>query len=320
MKAVFLTQQHEIRYIKQKFTEELCAALNLTEIQAPILTDPTEGVQDTLSGFEKAVQVPVRALQRDFEVVHSLAKWKRATLAQYGFEPGEGIVTQMKALRPDEEHLSAVHSVFVDQWDWEQVIRPELRTQAQLHTTVRAIYAALLATLADYKTGFGSELALPEQITFLTSESLLQAYPELTPKEREHAAAEKFGAIFVESIGGELSDQSIHDVRAPDYDDWSLNGDIIVWNPILKQSLELSSMGIRVDRAALLKQLAHAGRVESESLPWHQKLLAGHLPQTIGGGIGQSRLCMWMMQKPHIGYVQHGVWCSKTKTQFADLL
>lgn len=320
MKAVFLTQQHEIRYIKQKFTDALCAALNLTEIQAPILTDPTEGVQDTLSGHEKAVQVPVKALQRHFEVVHSLAKWKRATLGQYGFEAGEGIVTQMKALRPDEDQLSAVHSVFVDQWDWEQVIAEEQRTQAQLHATVKAIYAALQATLDDYKAGFGSDLSLPAEIKFLTSEELLQAYPELTPKEREHAAAEEHGAIFVEGIGGKLSDDSIHDVRAPDYDDWSLNGDVIVWNPILKQSLELSSMGIRVDRAALLKQLASSGRIDSESLPWHQKLLSGQLPQTVGGGIGQSRLCMWMMQKPHIGYVQHGVWCPATKSQFADLL
>ncbi|RUO24927.1 aspartate--ammonia ligase, partial [Aliidiomarina sanyensis] len=231
-----------------------------------------------------------------------------------------GIVTHMKALRADEETLSPVHSVYVDQWDWEQIIADRHRTEAQLHTTVRSIYTALKQTLEQYKEGFGSSLSLPETITFVRSEDLLQAYPELSPKEREHAAAEEHGAIFLQGIGGALSDGTIHDVRAPDYDDWTLNGDIIVWNPVLGESLELSSMGIRVDRAALLKQLQSSGRASAEGLPWHQKLISGQLPQTIGGGIGQSRLCMWMMQKPHIGYVQHGVWCPETRTKYADLL
>lgn len=321
MKAKFLTKQHEIRFIRSTFTDELCRALNLVEVQAPILTDPLEGTQDTLSGYEKAVQVPVRSLQQSFEVVHSLAKWKRQLLAQYEFSAGEGIVTQMKALRPDEEQLSPIHSVYVDQWDWEQVIAEQSRDEDTLRQTVEAIYTALKQTLTQYQSQFDApKLEVPEKITFVTSESLRLSYPSLTSKAREHMAAREFGAVFVQNIGGELTDGSIHDVRAPDYDDWFLNGDILVWNPILEQSLELSSMGIRVDRAALVRQLQIAGRAESALLPWHQKLLAGQLPQTVGGGIGQSRLCMWMMQQPHIGCVQHGVWCPTTRKRYVGIL
>lgn len=323
MKATFISRQHEIRFIKHTFTEQLCAALNLIEVQAPLLTNPSEGTQDTLSGHEKAVAVHVSSLQQQFEVVHSLAKWKRKVLGEYQFSAGEGIVAQMKALRPDEAQLSEIHSVFVDQWDWEQVIARSERTEEKLQQTVIAIYQALRATLSAYQESYQCAeppLALPEHIHFISSEALRLRYPLLSPKEREHAIAEEYKAVFIQGIGGPLGDGERHDVRAPDYDDWRLNGDILLWNPILQRSLELSSMGIRVDRAALLKQLAAADSSASAELPWHQQLLAEKLPQTVGGGIGQSRLCMWMMQLPHIGYVQQGVWCSSTRSQYAGLL
>ncbi|MCH8492523.1 MAG: aspartate--ammonia ligase [Idiomarina sp.] len=323
MKASFISRQQEIRYIKHSFTEALCAQLNLTEVQAPLLTSTTEGTQDTLSGYEKAVSVAVKSLQQEYEVVHSLAKWKRAVLGQYGFSEGEGIVAQMKALRPDEEQLSEIHSVLVDQWDWEQVISSQQRSIEQLHDTVTKVYKALKTTLDSYQQSYQSAeppLELPEHIHFITTEALRERFPLLSAKEREHAIAEEYKAVFIQGIGGKLSDGEIHDVRAPDYDDWQLNGDILVWNPILQRSLELSSMGIRVDRAALLQQLAAAGRSSAAEQPWHQLLLAEKMPQTVGGGIGQSRLCMWMMQLPHIGYVQQGVWCPTTREQYAGLL
>ncbi|RUO19670.1 aspartate--ammonia ligase [Aliidiomarina iranensis] len=323
MKASFISRQQEIRYIKHTFTEQLCAALKLTEVQAPLLTDPTHGTQDTLSGYEKAVQVSVSSLQHQYEVVHSLAKWKRGVLGRYEFADGEGIVAQMKALRPDEEALSEIHSVLVDQWDWEQVIARSARTEAKLHATVRKIYGALKETLLSYTETFKTRepiLKLPAEIHFVTTEDLLGRYPELTAKEREHAITEEFGAVFLQGIGGALSDGKAHDVRAPDYDDWQLNGDILVWNPVLGKSLELSSMGIRVDRASLLRQLQASGSSQAAEQPWHQQLLAEKLPQTVGGGIGQSRLCMWMMQLPHIGYVQQSVWAPATHAAHAELL
>lgn len=323
MKATFISRQQEIRYIKQTFTEALSEALNLTEVQAPLLTDPSQGTQDTLSGYEKAVQVSVSSLQQQYEVVHSLAKWKRAVLGRYDFSVGEGIVAQMKALRPDEESLSEIHSVLVDQWDWEQVIDSKARTEKQLHDTVRRIYAALQQTVKGYTeafTSYESELLLPAEIHFVTTEALLAQYPELSPKEREHAITEKHGAVFIQGVGAALSNGEAHDVRAPDYDDWQLNGDILVWNPVLGKSLELSSMGIRVDRAALVEQLQSAGRADSAEQPWHQLLLAEKLPQTVGGGIGQSRLVMWLMQLPHIGYVQQSVWAPATHAAHAELL
>ncbi|EGN74644.1 aspartate--ammonia ligase, AsnA-type [Idiomarina sp. A28L] len=323
MKATFISRQQEIRYIKQTFTEALSEALNLTEVQAPLLTDPSQGTQDTLSGYEKAVQVSVSSLQQQYEVVHSLAKWKRAVLGRYDFAVGEGIVAQMKALRPDEEALSEIHSVLVDQWDWEQVIAKTTRTEAQLHYTVQQIYAALQHTLKSYTETFTTRipvLTLPAKIHFVTTQELLTRYPNLSPKEREHAISKEHGAVFIQNVGAALSDGKAHDIRAPDYDDWQLNGDILVWNPVLGKSLELSSMGIRVDRAALLKQLQSAGRADDAEKPWHQLLLAEKLPQTVGGGIGQSRLVMWIMQLPHIGYVQQSVWAPATHAAHAELL
>lgn len=329
MKSSYVQRQQKIRYIRQVFTDLLCEELNLLEVQAPLLTDPREGVQDTLSGHEKAVKVSVSALQTEYEVVHSLAKWKRQTLGKYGFEPGEGIVTQMKALRPDEERLSEVHSVFVDQWDWEQVLSPSHRTGAQLRIAANAVYSALHKTLQQVKKAYGSSLSLPESLAFFSTEELLQRYPDFTPKERERALAKEYKAVFISGIGAPLSDGKRHDVRAPDYDDWTtvdesgqqgLNGDILVWSDVLDDAIELSSMGIRVDAKALLTQLALAGRQAAAKMPWHKALLEGSLPATVGGGIGQSRVCMFLMEEPHIGYVQQGVWCEKTRAEHLQLL
>lgn len=328
-RQAFIHRQQHISAIKQAFTHYLCESLSLTEVQAPLLTDPRDGVQDTLSGHEKAVKVSVSALQTDYEVVHSLAKWKRQTLATHGFEPGEGIVTQMKALRPDEDSLSPIHSVFVDQWDWEQVLCPTRRTHAQLREAATAVYSALQHTLKHIQQRYPSALELPETLTFISSEALLERYPDLSPKARERAITKAYRAVFITGIGGALSDGKRHDVRAPDYDDWTtidehgqqgLNGDLLVWSDALDDAIELSSMGIRVDAEALLKQLELAGRQAAAELPWHQALLQGALPASVGGGIGQSRVCMFLMQLSHIGQVQPSVWSAETKAEYSDLL
>lgn len=329
MKTTYIQRQQKISFIKHTFTQLLCEELNLLEVQAPILTDPRDGVQDTLSGHEKAVKVSVSSLQTDYEVVHSLAKWKRQTLGKYGFEPGEGIVTQMKALRPDEERLSPIHSVYVDQWDWEQTLCPSRRTSAQLKEAASAVYQTLKRTLNTLQRRYPSTLILPEQLTFISTEALLQMYPMLTPKQREREFTRTHQAVFLTGIGAELSDGQRHDVRAPDYDDWTttdeqgqtgLNGDLLVWSEVLDDAIELSSMGIRVDAKALLKQLELAGRQAAAEQPWHKALLQGALPASVGGGIGQSRVCMFLLEQPHIGYVQPSVWCDDTRAQHAELL
>lgn len=331
----FIRRQQQISLIKQSFTQYLAQELQLVEIQAPILTDPRDGVQDTLSGSEKAVKVSVGALKTDYEVVHSLAKWKRQTLATYGFPAGQGILTHMKALRPDEECLSPIHSVYVDQWDWEQVIAPSQRTSAQLKHAARAVYRSLQRTLKALQqhlagaSGHPTHLALPQELTFISSEELLQRYPTLSPKARERAIAKAYKAVFITGIGAPLSDGEPHDGRAPDYDDWStfdeygqqgLNGDLLVWSDALDDVIELSSMGIRVDPQALKHQLTMVGREQCAQLPWHQALLQGQLPASVGGGIGQSRVCMFLMQLTHIGYVQSGVWSDETRTSYPGLL
>ncbi|MCC5879364.1 MAG: aspartate--ammonia ligase [Idiomarina sp.] len=329
MKSSYVQRQQKIRFVKQTFTDLLCEELNLIEVQAPLITDPREGVQDTLSGHEKAVKVSVSSLQTDYEVVHSLAKWKRQTLGKHGFEPGEGIVTQMKALRPDEEHLSAIHSVFVDQWDWEQVLCPTRRTSSQLKEAATAVYSTLQRTLQAVKAQHPTSLTLPDTLTFISTEELLQLFPALTPKQREREFTKQHKAVFLTGIGAALSNGERHDVRAPDYDDWTtideqgqqgLNGDLLVWSEVLDDALELSSMGIRVDAKALLKQLELAGRQASAEMPWHKSLLQGALPASVGGGIGQSRVCMFLLEQPHIGYVQPSVWCQHTHQQHAELL
>ncbi|WP_417440631.1 aspartate--ammonia ligase [Idiomarina sp.] len=318
MKSQYMLQQQKIQSVKACFTQQLQLQLGLIEVQSPLLSELGSGVQDDLSGWEKAVAVKVKAVpDKDYEVVHSLAKWKRFTLGRYGFGAGEGIVTQMKALRPDEEALSSVHSVYVDQWDWEKVITEEQRSLAFLIQTVERIYGALRQTEQQYIEQHGGTETLPEAIHVVHAEDLITAYPSLTAKQREREVVKQYGAVFLVGIGGELSHGHAHDVRAPDYDDWSsvneegstgLNGDILVWHPALDDALELSSMGIRVDQQALKRQLVISQQEEKLQLPWHQSLLAGELPLTIGGGIGQSRLVMQILQSDHIAKVQCGVW------------
>lgn len=326
MKKSFIKSQTEIKEVKQKFEKALSLNLNLIEVQAPLLTKKGNGEQDNLSGYENAVQVPVKSLSESYEVVHSLAKWKRNVLSKYEFDKGEGLYTNMKALRPDEESLSQIHSVCVDQWDWEKVICPESDRKVDfLKSEVKKIYSALFEV---HKEISKEAIFLPEEIKFIHSEELVSSYPDLTPKERERAIAKEHRAVFLIGIGGELSDGERHDVRAPDYDDWTtmncdgykgLNGDILVWNPILNDVFELSSMGIRVCPSSLAKQLEITKEEKRSELDWHKKLLNGDLLQTIGGGIGQSRLAMLLLQKEHIGQVQVGVWDKETEYAFKTL-
>ncbi|AKL14349.1 TPA: aspartate--ammonia ligase [Kluyvera intermedia] len=330
MKSAYISKQRQIVFVKSHFSRQLEEKLGLIEVQAPILSRVGDGTQDNLSGCEKAVQVKVKNLpDAQFEVVHSLAKWKRQTLGQHDFSAGEGLYTHMKALRPDEDRLSPIHSVYVDQWDWERVLGEGERHTGTLRSTVEAIYAGIKATEAAVSKEFGLTPFLPEQIHFVHSEELLSRYPGLDAKGRERAIAKDLGAVFLMGIGGKLSNGQRHDVRAPDYDDWStpgekglrgLNGDILVWNPVLEDALELSSMGIRVDADALKRQLNITDDEDRLRLDWHQALLRGDMPQTIGGGIGQSRLTMLLLQQPHIGQVQCGVWPAQVRDTVDSLL
>ena len=307
-----------IKLVKEFFQQNLSTELRLQRVTAPLFVLKGLGINDDLNGTERPVTFPIKDLgDAQAEVVHSLAKWKRLTLAEYDIQPGYGIYTDMNAIRADEE-LDNLHSLYVDQWDWEAVIRREDRTIAFLRDVVERIYAAIRRT--EYlacETFPQLRPFLPQQIHFIHSEELLQMYPTLTPKEREDAICKKWGAVFVIGIGGKLADGKKHDGRAPDYDDWStqgengragLNGDILIWYPILGRSFELSSMGIRVDRDALLRQLAIEGKEDREKLYFHQQLLNGKLPLSIGGGIGQSRLCMVLLHKAHIGEIQASIW------------
>ncbi|AKH90500.2 aspartate--ammonia ligase [Edwardsiella tarda] len=330
MKKYYIEKQQQISFVKQHFSRQLEQRLGLIEVQAPILSRLGDGTQDNLSGHEKAVQVKVKNLPQDtFEVVHSLAKWKRKTLGTYDFALGEGLYTHMKALRPDEDRLSAIHSVYVDQWDWERVMGDGERTPAYLQDTVRQIYAAMKTTEQEVCERYGLTPFLPAEIHFIHSEMLLRRYPDLDAKERERAITRELGAVFLMGIGGCLSNGQAHDVRAPDYDDWTslgseglggLNGDILVWNPVLEDAFELSSMGIRVDAQALKRQLALTDDEDRMALEWHQSLLRGEMPQTIGGGIGQSRLVMLLLQQQHIGQVQCGVWPPAIRQQVPAIL
>lgn len=330
MKKTFILQQQEISFVKNTFTDKLIEHLGIIEVQGPILSQVGNGMQDNLSGKEKAVQVNVKMIEGTvFEVVHSLAKWKRHTLARFGFNEGEGLFVHMKALRPDEDSLDQTHSVYVDQWDWEKVIPAGKRNLAYLKDTVRAIYTAILETEAAVNAKFGLPRFLPQEITFIHSEDLVQRYPGMTDKQRENAICKEYGAVFLIGIGGNLSDGKPHDMRAPDYDDWTtpsegeykgLNGDILVWNPVLERAFELSSMGIRVDETALRKQLALTNDEERIKLDWHQDLINGRLPLSIGGGIGQSRLVMLLLRKRHIGEVQSSVWPKSVMQEFEHIL
>ncbi|MBO4571745.1 MAG: aspartate--ammonia ligase [Bacteroidales bacterium] len=298
-----------IKAVKDMFQANLSAQLALLRVTAPIVVLSGTGLNDDLNGVERPVTFPVKDMsERHAEVVHSLAKWKRLKLAEMGLPAGRGIYTDMNALRPDEE-LDNIHSIYVDQWDWERVIRKEDRNLDFLKKIVRRIYEAIKVTENKIYVEFPQiEPVLPEEIHFITAEELLQRYPGKSAKEREDLITREFGAVFVIGIGGKLSDGTLHDGRAADYDDWTLNGDIILWNPVLSHAFEVSSMGIRVDEAALRRQLRERSQEYKESLMFHRMLLEGRLPQTIGGGIGQSRLCMFLLRKAHIGEIQASIW------------
>ncbi|MBR4951102.1 MAG: aspartate--ammonia ligase, partial [Clostridia bacterium] len=281
-----------IKKVKDFFERDLAIQLNLTRVSAPLFVDKESGLNDNLNGVERPVAFDIKGMAGNNEIVQSLAKWKRVALKQYGFLPGEGLYTDMNAIRRDED-TDNIHSVFVDQWDWEKVITAEQRRFDVLKRAVKQIYTSLLHTeiYIAYDYPFLGRL-LPEKITFITSQELEDEYPDLTPKEREYAAVKKYGAVFLMQIGGKLKSGNKHDGRAPDYDDWSLNGDIIVYYPDLDIALELSSMGIRVDAETLKAQLELSGCEDRASLPFHKALLNDELPLTMGGGIGQSRMCM----------------------------
>jgi aspartate--ammonia ligase len=330
MKKSFILQQQEISYVKNTFTRNLIEKLGIIEVQGPILSQVGNGMQDNLSGVEKAVQVNVKCIpDATFEVVHSLAKWKRHTLARFHFREGEGLFVHMKALRPDEDSLDPTHSVYVDQWDWEKVIPEGRRNYAYLQETVRSIYKAIRLTELAVEARFDIPCQLPKEITFIHSEDLVKRYPDMTGKERENAICKEYGAVFLVGIGGKLSDGKLHDGRAPDYDDWTtesengykgLNGDILVWNEELGTAFELSSMGIRVDEKALRLQVGITGDEDRLEMDWHKDLLRGLLPLSIGGGIGQSRLAMFLLRKKHIGEVQSSVWPKTMLEQFDNIL
>ena len=307
-----------IKAVKDMFQDNLSAQLALLRVTAPMTVLSGTGINDDLNGVERPVRFPVRSLdEQQAEVVHSLAKWKRLKLGELGITPGRGIYTDMNALRPDED-LDNLHSIYVDQWDWEKVIREEDRNLDFLKRTVRRIYEAVKVTENKLYVEFPQLVpALPDEIFFIHAEELLQRYPNLSPKERENAIVREHKAVFIIGIGGKLSDGSIHDGRAADYDDWStpnsdgyegLNGDILLWNPVLESAFEISSMGIRVNPEAMVRQLKERGQEWKADLYFHRRLIAGELPQTIGGGIGQSRLCMYLLRKAHIGEIQSSIW------------
>ncbi|CYV03189.1 aspartate--ammonia ligase [Streptococcus suis] len=330
MKKSFIHQQEEISFVKNTFTQYLKDKLEIVEVQGPILSRVGDGMQDNLSGVENAVTVNVKLIpDATYEVVHSLAKWKRHTLARFGFNEGEGLFVHMKALRPDEDSLDPIHSVYVDQWDWEKVIPDGRRNLAYLKETVEQIYKSIRLTELAVEARYDIESVLPKKITFIHTEDLVKNFPDLTPKERENVVAKEYGAVFLIGIGGELADGKPHDGRAPDYDDWTspseagykgLNGDILVWNEALGSAFELSSMGIRVDEEALKRQVAITGDEDRLEFDWHRALLNGLFPLSIGGGIGQSRLAMFLLRKKHIGEVQSSVWPQEVRDSFENIL
>ena len=305
--------QKAIGLIKNIFQVKLCAALHLKRVTAPLFVDPATGLNDDLNGVERPVSFDIPAVGIEGQVVHSLAKWKRLALHDYNFFVGNGLVTDMNAIRRDEE-LDNLHSIYVDQWDWEKVIDKSTRNEAYLKDTVRRIVSAICGTLDELKWQF-SDLStdLCRDVFFITAQELEDLYPQLTPKERENVAVREHKTVFIQQIGGKLKSGKPHDGRAPDYDDWSLNGDLLFWHEPLECALEISSMGIRVNPESLDKQLTEAGCDNRRKLPFHQMLLKGELPLTIGGGIGQSRLCMLLLGKAHIGEVQASLWDEETK-------
>ena len=310
--------QKAIGLIKNVFLVKICSALHLKRVTAPLFLDPATGLNDDLNGVERPVTFDIPAVGADAQVVHSLAKWKRLALYDYGFYVGNGLVTDMNAIRRDEE-LDNIHSIYVDQWDWEKVINAEMRNDEYLEDTVRRIVSAICGTLDELKWQFSSlETELCRDVFFITSQELYDLYPNLTAKQRENEITRLHKTVFIKQIGNKLSCGVPHDGRAPDYDDWDLNGDLLMWHEGLGIALEISSMGIRVDPASLKKQLMLSGCEHRASLPFHKMLLENKLPLTIGGGIGQSRLCMLLLNKVHIGEVQASIWDSKTREMCAE--
>lgn len=305
-----------IKSVKDMFQINLSAQLSLMRVTAPIMVLSGTGLNDDLNGVERPVSFPVKDLgDRKAEIVHSLAKWKRVKLASMKVKPGIGIYTDMNALRPDEE-LDNIHSIYVDQWDWERVINREDRKPDFLKKIVNRIYEAIKVTENRICLEYPQIVpCLAENVFFISSQELLDRYPDLTPKQREDRITEEYGSVFIIGIGSPLSDGNPHDSRAADYDDWSLNGDLLVWDSILNRALELSSMGIRVDEESLLRQLEMRGETYKKTLFYHSELLSGRLPYTIGGGIGQSRLCMFLLRKAHIGEIQSSIWSDNMRRE-----
>jgi aspartate--ammonia ligase len=318
-----------IKRVKLYFQEELSEALSLQRVTAPLFVLSGTGINDNLNGIEHPVAFKISAMGGvQAEIVHSLAKWKRMKLGAYGIGPGKGLYTDMNAIRADEEDLDNLHSIYVDQWDWERTVTEADRNLDFLKSIVRKIYKTLKKTEdAVCKTYPQIKPVLPDDIHFVHTEDLLAEYPELTPRERESKVAEKYGAVFIIGIGGELADGTIHDGRSPDYDDWStvtkegykgLNGDIVLWNPVLESAFEISSMGIRVDKSALLTQLKIRNSEDRLELLFHRSLMEDRIPLSIGGGIGQSRLCMFLLRCAHIGEVQSSIWPEEMVEECAE--
>lgn len=325
IKKDLLKTEESIQFVKDVFSRHLSEALHLTKVSSPIMVMDGTGINDDLNGVERCVTFPVKQIgDQRAVIVNSLAKWKRIRLRELEIPAGSGILTDMRAIRPDEDY-SPIHSIYVDQWDWEKHISPENRNLDYLTSEVKKIYSAFKATEEAVVEKYPDiDPILPDEIKFIHAEELLQMYPDVNPKEREHRIAKLHGAVFIIGIGGLLTSDKPHDGRAPDYDDWStensagfhgLNGDFIVWNPVLEIALEISSMGIRVDQAALLRQLSIRDDLARKDLYFHQLLLAGEMPQSIGGGIGQSRVCMFMLRKQHIGEVQVSVWPEEARIE-----
>lgn len=304
-----MESQRAIKKIKDYFQQELAYGLNLRRVTAPLFVAPESGLNDNLTGVERRVEFTIKDMnERPVEIVQSLAKWKRMALGKYGIKAGHGLYTDMDAIRRDEE-LDNIHSIYVDQWDWEKVITKDQRTTEYLHETVITIYNAV-KNLSDYVNRLYRDIQteLPNEIYFITTQELEDLYPDKTPKERENLITKAHGAVFIEKIGGKLKSGAPHDGRSPDYDDWELNGDILLWNDILNMAFEISSMGIRVDAEAMDRQLSLAGADDRRELAFQKAVLNDELPYSIGGGIGQSRLCMYFLRKAHIGEVHVSVW------------
>ena len=310
--------QIAIKLIKDTFERKLAEKLNLTRVSAPLMVPSDTGVNDMLNGYERPVEFEVKETHRNLQIIQSLAKWKRIALKRYGFQQGTGLYTDMNAIRRDEE-TDNIHSIYVDQWDWEKIIKKEERTTEYLQKTVQDIFEVFKLTEEVLINAYPEKKlkrTLPDKISFITSQELENLYPEKRPKEREHLIAKEKGAVFISQIGKKLKSGNTHDGRSPDYDDWELNGDIILWYEPLNISLELSSMGIRVDKNSLEKQLKEADAEDRKELLYHKMLLNDELPLTIGGGLGQSRICMYFMKTVHIGEVQSSVWPEEMVREF----